>query len=79
MMSTEAANSQTTDRLLRRCEVEGLVNLRRSAIYAKMRSGTFPEPIQIGGRTVRWWASEVESWLASRPRSHGEVGRRAAS
>ena len=61
------------DRLLRREEVETRVGLARTTIYRKMREGSFPTPIQVGARAVRWPASEIEAWLASRPRATGEA------
>ena len=61
-----------TDKLLTRPEVEDRVRLRRSAIYRLLRSGGFPLPIRIGPRAVRWRASEVEDWIASRPRATGD-------
>ncbi len=65
------------DRLLTRHEVEARTALSRTSIYRKLREGTFPEPLKIGERALRWPASEIESWLASRPRASGE-GARAA-
>ena len=60
------------DRLLRREEVQERVGLTRTTIYRLMREGAFPVPIRIGPRAVRWPASELEQWLASRPRATGE-------
>ena len=60
------------DRLLTRAEVESITTLSRSSLYRKMRSGTFPEPIRIGDRAVRWLASEIRDWIESRPRATGE-------
>ena len=62
-----------TDRLLRREEVEAQTGLSRSAIYRLMRAGKFPEPIKIGQRAVRWPQSELNEFLASRPRATGEA------
>ena len=67
----------TDDCLLRREEVEARTTLSRTSIYRKMREGTFPEPLKIGARAVRWPASEIADWLAVRPRATGE-GARAA-
>lgn len=52
-----------TDRLMRRGEVEHLVGLSRSAIYAKMSNGTFPRPKSVGDGSVRWLHSEVMEWI----------------
>ena len=61
------------DRLLRREEVESRVGLKRSSIYREMRAGRFPIPVKVGARAVRWPASEIEAWLAGRPRATGEA------
>ena len=60
-----------SDRLLRLAEVERLVGLSRATIYRLMRAGTFPEPLRVGPRAVRWPLSAIEAWAASRPKSHG--------
>ena len=60
------------DRLLTRREVEVRAGLSRSSLYRLMRQGLFPEPIRVGVRAVRWPSSEIETWLASRPRATGE-------
>lgn len=61
------------DRLLRREEVETRCGLARSTIYRLMRDGTFPEPMQVGPRAVRWPQSEIENWLSERPRATGKA------
>ena len=62
-----------TDRLLRLSEVQTRTALARSTIYRKMRDGSFPEPLKIGVRAVRWPESEIEEWLAARPRATGDT------
>ena len=64
--------------LLTRQEIEARCGIARTTIYRKMREGSFPEPLQIGARAVRWPENEIEAWLASRPRSHGDGIRRAS-
>ena len=64
------------DRLLTRAEVESITTLSRSSLYRKMRSGTFPEPIRIGDRAVRWRESEILDFIDSRPRATGEKATR---
>ena len=59
------------DRLLTRHEVEARCRIARTTIYRLMRASQFPEPIRIGPRAVRWHESEIEAWLASRPRASG--------
>ena len=60
------------DRLLTRAEVETRCAIARTTIYRLMRAGQFPEPIKVGPRAVRWPSSEIEAWLAGRPRATGE-------
>ena len=64
--------TSTADRLLRLSEVQTRTALGRTTIYRKMREGTFPEPLKIGARAVRWPESEIEAWLAARPRATGD-------
>ena len=62
----------TADRLLRLSEVQTRTALGRTTIYRKMREGSFPQPLKIGARAVRWLESEIEAWLAARPRATGD-------
>jgi prophage regulatory protein len=55
-----------TDRIYRRPQVETLVGLSRSTLYAMMAEGTFPKPVRLGRRAVGWRASDVNAWLAAR-------------
>jgi prophage regulatory protein len=55
-----------TDRIYRRPQVEALVGLSRSTLYAMMAEGTFPKPVRLGRRAVGWRASDVAEWLAAR-------------
>lgn len=57
-----------TDRMLRRKEVEQICGLARSTIYRLMREDKFPVPKRLGPRAVRWPSSEIDTWLAARPR-----------
>ena len=61
-----------TTKLLTRQQIEEITGLTRSTIYRLMRSGQFPEPIRIGPRAIRWPQSEIESWIADRPRATGD-------
>ncbi|MDE2667219.1 MAG: AlpA family transcriptional regulator [Acidobacteriota bacterium] len=66
------------DRLLTRTEVERRCGLARSTVYRLMRQNLFPLPLKLGGKAVRWPQSEIESWIASRPRATGEGSRVSA-
>jgi prophage regulatory protein len=58
---------QSPPTILRRKQVEARVGLRRSTIYQRVAEGTFPAPVNLGGRAVGWVAAEVERWIADRP------------
>lgn len=60
---------EASQALARRQQVEKLVQLSRSTIYAAVKAGTFPAPVRIGLRAVAWRVSEVEQWLMERPRA----------
>lgn len=54
---------QVAGAILRRRQVEQLVGLSRSTIYQRMRDGTFPRAVPLGGRMVGWRASDIELFL----------------
>ncbi len=52
--------------ILRRRQVEKRVGLTRSPLYARIRAGTFPKQISLGGgKAVGWIEAEVEAWIAA--------------
>jgi prophage regulatory protein len=53
------------NRILRLPEVKHKTGQSRSTIYERIKQGTFPAPIQLGGRNVGWLESEIESWIAT--------------
>lgn len=44
-------------------EMCGLIGRDRRTLWAWVRSGKFPEPLRINGRTIGWRASSYRSWL----------------
>jgi prophage regulatory protein len=67
MAAKTIRQAQSEKALARRQQVEQLVQLSRSTIYAAVKAGTFPPPVRIGARAVAWRVSEVEQWLEARP------------
>jgi len=53
-------------KLLRRPEVEQRTGLKRSSIYARIKEGTFPQPVSLGGRAVAWVEEEIAGWIRER-------------
>jgi prophage regulatory protein len=67
------ATLQKPDRLLRLPDVETLVGLKKSAIYAGVKDGSFPQPVKLSRRAVCWPESKVQAWIAQR--INGEVNQ----
>lgn len=67
MAADTIRQAQSDKALARRRQVEQLVQLSRSTIYAAVKAGTFPAPVRIGARAVAWRVADVEQWLEARP------------
>jgi prophage regulatory protein len=55
------------ERLLRIDDVCFLTGLGRSTVYARVKGGDFPQPVQLHGACVAWRETEVDTWIAARP------------
>lgn len=49
--------------ILRLPTVKIRTGLSRSSIYLRMSNNEFPSSISLGGRSVGWLESDIESWL----------------
>lgn len=56
-------------KLLRLPEVELTTGLKKSAIYQRVKLGTFPPPLKLGIKAVAWRSDEVQKWIADLPRA----------
>ena len=66
-------------KILRLTDVKNSTGLSRSTIYFRIVNGTFPKPVNLGGRAVGWLESDVQHWLARRIEvSRQSVGRLGA-
>ncbi len=61
------------DRLLTRPEVESRTGLSKASIYQAIRDGRFPKPFRVSPNAVRWSEREIETWVATLPRSNGDL------
>jgi prophage regulatory protein len=55
-----------TQKFLRLKEVRARVPFSRSTIYAKIRLGEFPRPVNLGARAVAWVESDIDDWMQAR-------------
>ena len=63
--------------VLRLPAVKARTGLSRSSIYKLAATGTFPNPIRLGARSVGWLEAEIDEWL-DRRLTESRDGRRAA-
>lgn len=61
-----SAQTKTAPAIIRRPQVEARTGLARSTIYRRIRGGTFPPPVSLGGDAVGWVESEIDAWIAAR-------------
>ncbi len=64
----------------------GYLKISRSSVYgmmdpkSKSYDSTFPRSIQLGAKSVGWYKTDIDEWLASRPASQSKhVGRAKAA
>lgn len=62
--------SRTIHTLLRLPAVEQITGVKKSTIYALVKSGGFPAPVKLSARAVAWRANEISEWVASRVKVH---------
>jgi prophage regulatory protein len=62
------------DRLLARPDVMALTGMSTAGIYAAMTAGTFPRPLRVSPRSVRWKLSDLRAWMETCERSTGGGG-----
>ena len=56
-------NTPVPPRFLRLPEVQHQVGLGRSAIYSRIKDGTFPAPVKLGARVAAWSAAAIDAWI----------------
>jgi prophage regulatory protein len=54
------------DRLIRIDEVLHICGLSRSALYASIQKGEFPEQVKLSKKSCAWVYSEVLAWMNAR-------------
>lgn len=55
--------AQLQDALLTIKTVMGITGLSRSSVYSRMDLGTFPRPIKLSKRCVRWTSRSIQDWI----------------
>jgi prophage regulatory protein len=60
--------SPNTPCLLPLEEVMGRVHMCRTAVYGRIKKGSFPAPAKVGSSS-RWLSTEIDEWIAAVMRS----------
>jgi prophage regulatory protein len=56
----------SSERFIRRREVQRLTGLSRSSLYRLIAEKDFPPAIQLSSNTVAWLESEINAWILDR-------------
>jgi len=64
-MDADKTQTQLTDFLLRRKEVEKIAGISRASIYRLIKIGKFPAPVSLGTGGVRWRQSDIIMWQSN--------------
>jgi prophage regulatory protein len=67
--------SHDLPRIVTKRELRLIVPYSPQHVLRLEKQGSFPKRIQIGARRVGWYLSEIETWLAERPKGSLSVGR----
>jgi prophage regulatory protein len=59
-------------RIIRKPELFSRIGLSDATIWRMEKSGKFPRRIQLGGKSVGWFDSEVEAWLSKKSSDRSE-------
>lgn len=57
--------AQLQDALLTVKTVMAQTGLGRSTIHNKVKDGSFPSPIRLSARCVRWHSKAIQQWIES--------------
>ena len=69
-MTLSKSQQTENNRLIRRKEVHAKTGLGASSIYAMMKSGEFPQCLNLSERRVAWIESDIDKWIAERVANH---------
>lgn len=65
-MTTPPETYSNAPTLVRLPTVKAMTAKGRTAIYADMKKGSFPQSVRLSRRSVAWVESEIIQWVAAR-------------
>ena len=79
-MNRKTVTTVVTPELYRLSDVCAALAVGRSTVYALLETDdSFPRPIRIARRAVRWHRTDVERWARSRPAARSRTPPRSES
>ena len=75
-VATNRTEPSPPNALIRLTDVCRLVGLSRSTIYRRVSDGTFPRPLRVSERSVRWRMQHILDWSARLAEWRVSGGRR---
>ena len=72
-MEEYQTQTQVVEEYLTRPQVLDMLKMTSATLRLKVKAQEFPAPIMFGPKSARWPRSEVEEWMASRPRGKAGV------
>lgn len=54
------------ENIIRLNHVQRRTGISRSGIYQRIKDGTFPKPINLGGRCMGFVEREIDCWISDR-------------
>ncbi len=69
----DSENDIPAPRMLTLHEVIDRVGLKKTSVYAFMKTRGFPRPYRLGFQAVRWRSDEVDSWIVAQERGGGRL------
>ena len=61
-------------RILRLPEVSQATGLSRSTIFRLVQAGCFPPSVKLTARTIGWYSTDIETWIAARVATSKDQG-----
>ncbi len=72
MQTNASEHPRKPEKLFRLNELEALLGIKKSSIYAGMKAGTFPHCIRLSVRAVAWRESDIAAWQSQRQQGGGQ-------
>ncbi|MHA3791491.1 AlpA family phage regulatory protein [Sphingomonas sp. YL-JM2C] len=64
-VDSQTSRDRRKDRLLRIAQVQDRTGLSVATVYRREAAGTFPPRIKLGPRSVAWYESDIDDFVAS--------------